>query len=75
MKRRPKQGDPAGSAPDGVDVEPLNGAYLDFGLDRVEIEELERRFEMALAVPPVETDLDCLCPNLKSCGTYCVPPP
>ena len=51
----------------------LNGDLLSFELDAVEIEELERRFEMALLLPPAPA-LDCMCPNLKHCGTYCVPP-
>jgi hypothetical protein len=56
------------------EVVPLNGDLADFDFDGVQIEELERRFEMALAVPPV-TPGACRCPSLQTCGTYCSPPP
>jgi hypothetical protein len=68
--------DGQGSAwPVGQDeVESLNGDLVSFDFEGIEIEELERRFELAVMTPP-QPDLDCMCPNLKRCGTYCVPPP
>jgi hypothetical protein len=59
----------------GGDMVPLNDGVVDFDLDSVQVEELERRFEMALALPAVP-DTICRCPQLQTCGTYCstVPP-
>ena len=52
----------------------LNRESIDFDLDSVSVEELERRFELALASSIVLNKF-CGCPNLKSCGTFCSPPP
>jgi hypothetical protein len=52
------------------DMMPLNHGVVDFDLDSVQIEELERRFEMAMALPAVP-DTTCRCPQLQTCGTYC----
>jgi hypothetical protein len=56
------------------EIQPLNNELLNFDLAAVEIEELERRFEMALAlfVMPAAT---CDCPVLASCGTFCTRKP
>jgi hypothetical protein len=56
------------------EVQPLNEELAGFDLDAATVEELERRFEMALALPADPAN-ECLCPNLKSCGTYCSTPP
>jgi hypothetical protein len=57
-----------------AEVQPLNDDLAGFDLDAATVEELERRFEMALVLPADPAN-ECLCPNLKSCGTYCSPPP
>lgn len=57
------------------EVQPLNRDLMSFDLDSVEVEELERRFEMALAQPPATPNACSGCPHLVACGTFCVPPP
>jgi hypothetical protein len=56
------------------EMHPLNDAWLDFDLDAVTTEELERRFELALA-PFLAPAVTCSCPALTSCGTFCVKKP
>lgn len=50
----------------------LSPELMSFDLDAISVEELERRFELALGVG---LNLTCRCPALQTCGTYCVPPP
>jgi len=50
----------------------LSPELMSFDLDSVSVEELERRFELALGVL---LNLTCRCPALETCGTYCSPPP
>lgn len=57
------------------ELHPLNGDLFDFDLASVSVEELERRFEMALAVVVERPSLSCGCLRLVSCGTFCPPPP
>ncbi len=58
------------------EVQPLNRDLMSFDLGSVEVEELERRFEMALAQPvPAAPDACSGCPHLVACGTFCAPPP
>jgi hypothetical protein len=61
--------------PTGQELLALNRELVDFDLGAVEIEELERRFEMALAAVDVSPDATCTCPELVSCGTFCIKPP
>lgn len=61
--------------PDAPEVTSLNLDMCGFDLDSVEIEELERRFEMALALAPPDGAGVCRCPSLQTCGVYCAPPP
>jgi len=44
----------------------LNSGLVNFDVNDVTVEELERRLELSVAVGG-----DCSCPNLKTCGTYC----
>jgi hypothetical protein len=57
---------------DPVEIVELNPALMSFDVDDVSVEELERRFELALSfwVPDLG-DTTCRCPHLESCGTYC----
>jgi hypothetical protein len=57
------------------ELHPLNGDLFDFDLASVSVEELERRFEMALAVVVEGPPSNCSCPELVSCGTFCIRPP
>jgi hypothetical protein len=61
-------------SPAQQEMEPLNRELMSFDLDAVEIEELERRFEMALAQPASPAACSG-CPHLVACGTFCAPPP
>ena len=45
----------------------LNSGLVNFDLNDVTVEELERRLELAAAV----AGDGCTCPNLTSCGSYC----
>ncbi len=58
-----------------AELHSLNGDLLDFSLASVSVEELESRFEMALAVVVERPSLSCGCLRLVSCGTFCPPPP
>jgi hypothetical protein len=58
----------------GEEIESLNPAWMSFDLDAVSVEELEQRFELALALQ-IELGKFCGCPNLKTCGVFCSPPP
>jgi len=43
-------------------------------IDDLDVEELEQRLEMSIAMAEMEacvSDKDCNCPQLVSCGTYC----
>lgn len=64
------------AATDG-ELHSLNSDLFDFSLASVSVEELERRFEMALAVVVERPPNTCSCPELVSCGTFCIrrPPP
>ena len=64
----------AKAATDG-ELRSLNSDLLDFSLASVSVEELERRFEMALAVVVDGAPSNCSCPELVSCGTFCIRPP
>jgi hypothetical protein len=57
---------------DAVEIVELNPALMSFDVDDVSVEELERRFELALSfwLPDLD-DTVCRCPQLTSCGTYC----
>jgi hypothetical protein len=74
------------TVPPQLEVHPLNRELMSFDLESVEVEELERRFEMALAQPPptappasptapIVPDACSGCPHLVACGTFCAPPP
>ncbi len=52
------------------EIRPLNRELMSFDLDAIAIEELERRFEMALVISPGAATT-CNCPALVSCGTFC----
>jgi hypothetical protein len=56
-----------------AEMTPLNADMAGFELDGVTIEELERRFEMALTIS-TDGGNTCRCPGLQSCGVYCSPP-
>ncbi len=56
------------------EIHPLNHMWLDFDLAEVTTEELERRFELALA-PLLAPAVTCDCPALTSCGTFCTKKP
>lgn len=56
------------------EIHPLNHTWLDFALADVTTEELERRFELALA-PFLAPAVTCDCPMLASCGTFCTKKP
>ena len=57
------------------EVTSLNLDMSGFDLDTVEIEELERRFELAMVLTPAAGAEVCRCPTLQSCGVYCATPP
>ncbi len=59
---------------DGAEIVPLNREAFDFDLAGATVEELERRLEMALAVPGAAGNCTG-CPKLAACGTFCSPPP
>lgn len=63
----------AGVATQPFEIQSLNQDLIRFDLGSVEIEELERRFELAVLgiVPTVCNG----CPHLVKCGTFCAPPP
>lgn len=51
-----------------------NHEILSLNIDDLDVEELERRLEMAVAVTAIEaciSNKNCSCPSLASCGTYC----
>ena len=55
------------------EIQSLNQDLIRFDLGSVEIEELERRFELAvLGLAPA---ICSGCPHLMKCGTFCAPPP
>ncbi len=60
---------------DHCEICALNACAVSFDLDQVEIEELERRFEMALALASGVPGACSGCPHLVVCGTFCSPPP
>lgn len=47
---------------------------VSLNIDDLDVSELERRLEMAVAVYALCAGFTaCSCPQLQSCGTYCVP--
>jgi hypothetical protein len=57
--------------PDSNEITSLNQGLINFDVADVTVEELERRLELAIGFAAD----GCDCPYLKSCGTYCSPPP
>jgi hypothetical protein len=55
-------------------IQKYHSEIFSLNIDDLDVEELERRLEMAVAVTAIEaciSNKNCSCPSLASCGTYC----
>jgi hypothetical protein len=57
-------------------IQKYQGAEIfSLNIDDLDVDELERRLEMAIANPEAigicGVNKECTCPSLGSCGTYC----
>jgi hypothetical protein len=50
---------------------PGGGEIVSLNIDDLDIVELERRLEMAVAAFGCPPNCSCNCPMLVSCGTFC----
>ena len=58
-----------------MDGQKLQPQIFSLNIDDLDVDELERRLEMAVANPDslevCGSNKQCTCPSLSSCGTYC----
>jgi hypothetical protein len=53
---------------DDAEIESLSTELMNFDIEDVTLEELERRLELTIAIHPA--DVPAPCTKLTSCGTY-----
>ena len=55
-------------------IQQYHGEIFSLNIDDLDVAELERRLEMAVAAAAIDACIankECGCPSLTSCGTYC----